>query len=136
MLANIVTLFLQGVLLVGFPQASTTEQRISSGSWGGDQINVKVETNSATIEYSCAHGTINGPLILDSKGQFTLTGTHTRERGGPTRSDESANAKAAVYTGTVNGKTMTLTVKYADSDEEIGTFKVVLGEEARLFRCM
>ena len=62
--------------------------------------------------------------------------THTRERGGPTRSDESANAQPAVYTGTISGKTINLTVKLSDSDEVIGTFKIVLGEEARLFRCM
>ena len=123
-----------GAMSIGISQ--TAERRIAEGSWGGDQINVKVEGSTATIEYSCAHGTISGPLVLDGNGHFRLEGTHTRERGGPSRSDESANSKPAIYTGTVNGKTMTLTVKLKETDDTIGTFKVVLGEEARLFRCM
>jgi hypothetical protein len=135
LLKGVVTLLLiLGVVSIGISQAN--ERRIAEGNWGGDQINVKVEGNTATIEYSCAHGTISGPLALDGNGHFRLEGTHTRERGGPSRSDEGVNAKPAVYTGTVNGKAMTLTVKLKDTDDTIGTFKVVFGEEARLFRCM
>lgn len=135
LIKTVVTLVLMmGVMSIGISQPQ--ERRMAEGSWGGDQVNIKVEANTATIEYSCAHGTISGPLVLDANGSFKLDGTHTRERGGPTRSDENANAKPAIYTGTINGKTMTLTVKLKDTDETIGTFKVVLGEEARLFRCV
>jgi len=129
---SLVLVLMSGSLAMAQPKT----RKVANGTWGGEQIKVAVEGNSATIEYSCAHGTINGPMVLDKKGNFKLLGTHTRERGGPTRSDENANAKPAVYTGTISGKTMTLTVKLSESDEVIGTFKVVLGEEARLFRCM
>jgi len=117
-------------------EAAAKTRKIQAGSWGGDQIKVKVEANNASIEYSCAHGTISGPLVVDSKGRFKLTGTHTAEMGGPTRSDAASRSRPAVYTGTVNGKKMTLTVTLTDSNEVAGTFTVVLGEESRLFRCM
>ena len=116
--------------------AQSKTRKISNGTWGGEQIKVAVETNSATIEYSCATGTINGPLVFDSKGKFKFSGTHRVERGGPIRSDERSNSRPAIYTGVIKGKTMTLTVKLTDTNETLGTFKLVLGQEARLFRCM
>jgi hypothetical protein len=124
------------LISAGVCDAATRTRRIVNGKWGGDQINVTVEANAATIEYSCARGTIKGPLVVDSKGRFKLVGTHTVERGGPVRSDETANSRPAVYTGTINGKTMTLTVKLTDTDETIGTFTLGLGKEGKLFRCM
>ena len=127
------------ILLVVFVlsgTAATKARRIPKGSWGGDQINVTVDSNSATIEYSCARGTINGPLVLDSKGRFKLTGMHMQEHGGPIRNDEGSNAKPAVYTGTVSGKTMNLTVKLTGTNQTIGTFKLTQGQEGKVFRCM
>ena len=45
-------------------------QRLATGSWGGSHIRLEVGTNSATIDYDCANGTIEGPFNLDSKGRF------------------------------------------------------------------
>ena len=38
-------------------------------------INIEVGEKSATIEYDCASGVINGPLVVDSNGNFKLRGT-------------------------------------------------------------
>ena len=59
------------------------QQRIATGVWGGQHIQIKVGSNSATIEYDCANGVIDGPLIVGSEGNFKLHGTHHMERGGP-----------------------------------------------------
>src|ERR1700737_4602656 len=100
------------LLLVSFSSAKPRKsQRMPSGLWGGEHIRIDVSANSATIEYDCAQGTIAGPLLLDTKGHFTLHGTHLREHGGPIRSDETANGHPAIYTGSIKGGRMTLTVK-------------------------
>ena len=108
-------------------------QSIPTGNWGGQHINMKVGAKSATIEYDCASGVIQGPLVVDSDGNFNLRGTHRMQRGGPTRADETPNDRPATYTGSIKGKTMTLNLKISDSDEE--TFTLEKGKEGELFRC-
>ena len=106
---------------------------IPTGNWGGQHINIKVGAKSATIEYDCASGVIQGPLIIDADGNFNLRGTHRMQRGGPTRADETPNDRPATYTGSIKGNTMTLNLKLSDSDEE--TFTLEKGKEGELFRC-
>ena len=83
-------------------------RHISTGSWGGHHISMKVGAKSATIEYDCANGVIDGPLVVDDNGHFNLRGTHRTEHGGPIRADESSKGQPATYTGAINGNTMTL----------------------------
>ena len=124
------------VLLFGLLLMSLTamkQQRIATGVWGGQHINIKVGANSASIEYDCASGVIDGPLVVDGSGRFSLRGTHHMERGGPVRSDEEPRKVPATYTGSIKGNTMTLTLKLADSDEE--TFTLERGKHGELFKC-
>ena len=104
-----------------------------TGAWGGDHISLEVGTKSASIEYDCAHGVIEGPLTLDVNGRFSLKGTHTPERGGPIRADQQARSLPAKFVGSVNGNTMTLTLKLEGSEDE--TFTLEKGKEANLFKC-
>ena len=125
------------VLFLGLLLMSLTamkQQRIATGVWGGQHINIKVGTKSATIEYDCASGVIDGPLVVDSNGNFKLRGTHHMERGGPVRADEQPRKIPATYTGSIKGKTMTLTLKLADSSEE-ETFTLERGKEGEIFKC-
>jgi len=108
---------------------------IPNGTWGGQHIQIVVAHGSATIEYDCANGKINGPLKLGSRGRFDLRGTHAREHGGPVRSDESADSERAQYTGWTDGKKMKLTVTLVNSKTEIGTFELTRGSEGRIFKC-
>ena len=124
------------LLLVSLSPAKPRRvQRVASGLWGGEHIRINIGANSATIEYDCAQGTIAGPLLLDSRGRFILQGTHSREHGGPIRSDETANQRPAVYTGSISGVMMTLTVKLTGTNETVGTFSLTHGDEGRVFKC-
>src|SRR5215510_10756286 len=107
-------------------------RHISTGLWGGQHISMKVGAKSATIEYDCANGVIDGPLLVDADGHFNLRGTHRTEHGGPIRADESSKGQPATYTGSINGNTMTLTLKIDDSEAE--TFTLEKGKEGELFK--
>lgn len=114
--------------------AGTTEmQRIPIGVWGGDHINIEVAEKSATIEYDCAHGVIEGPLVVDANGRFKLRGKHTPERGGPIRADEEQQSHPANYVGSITGNKMTLTLKLEGADDE--TFTLEKGKQGELFKC-
>jgi hypothetical protein len=131
---NGIAVLLVGLLLLISVTAETRKmRRIPTGTWGGQHINMKVGAKSATIEYDCATGTIRGPLVVDSEGNFTLRGTHRMQRGGPVRADETPNDHPATYTGSIKGNTMTLNLKLSDSDVE--TFTLEKGKEGELFRC-
>ena len=123
------------VLLISVMAKPQNMQRIARGVWGGPHINIEVGAKSATIEYDCASGVIDGPLVVESNGNFKLRGTHRMERGGPVRMDEKPAEYPATYTGTIKGNTMTLTLKLANSDSDEETFTLEKGKQGELFKC-
>jgi len=123
------------VLLFAISVAATTQKmrRIATGVWGGPHISIKVGAKSATVEYDCASGVINGPLRTDAYGRFDLQGIHRMERGGPVRADDKPAEHPATFTGSIKGNTMELTLKVGDSDAE--TFTLKKGKPGELFKC-
>jgi len=121
------------ILLVVSVAATPKMQRIARGVWGGEHIKIEVGEKSAAIEYDCANGEIEGPLVVDADGKFKLHGVHRREHGGPVRADEKPNEIPATYTGSIKGDTMTLTLKVEGADEE--TFTLEKGKPGELFKC-
>jgi hypothetical protein len=127
-------LFLTGIVLLSSGMTHKT-RHLLPGDWGGDHIRLEVTGQSASIEYDCAHGTIDGPLVVDSKGKFKLSGTHVGEHGGPVRREESGNDHPASYSGWTDGKQMTLTVVLRDTKETVGTFTLTHGQEGHIRKC-
>jgi hypothetical protein len=107
---------------------------IQSGTWGGKGIVVRVSDAGATVEYDCAHGTIEG-LEPGRDGGFEARGTHTAESFGPTRRGAEPPTRPARYTGRVSGDEMTLTVTLTDTLEEVGTFSLGRGRRTRIVKC-
>lgn len=134
-LTGIRAVLVASFLLVSFSGSARPlkMQRIATGLWGGPHISITVGTRSATIEYDCANGVIDGPLVVDGNGHFNLHGTHTLERGGPIRSDDVPRQQPASYTGSIKDATMTLTLKLTDEDVE--TFTLERGKPGKIFKC-
>jgi hypothetical protein len=126
----LVLLLLSGVAMV----YSRIMSRIPRGEWGGVHISMNVGEKSATIEYDCAKGVIEGPLAVDDAGEFNLRGSFTSERGGPVRADETPREQAAMYSGTIKGNTMTLTLKI-DGEDDSETFTLEKGKTGKLVKC-
>ena len=137
-----ISISISAAVLMGIPflsRASTARTRqprqVGPGVWGGQHVRLEVKKDSSLIEYDCAHGTIDQPLVLDRHGRFDVIGTHTPEHGGPVRRDEKADTRAARYTGWTDGEQMKLTVRLSDTNEMIGTFTLSRGNEGRVFKC-
>ena len=135
-LKSIWVLLVVGLLIFPVSAKPKKMQRIATGAWGGQGVHIEVTEKSATIEFDCAHGTIDGPLMMDSKGQFNWKGTYSRERGGPVRIDETAKAQAATYSGGIKAKTMTLILKLASEEKPLQTFTLSQGASGRLRKCL
>jgi hypothetical protein len=110
-------------------------QKLQSGMWGGEHIRLEINKNSASIEYDCAHGTINGPFTLNRNGEFKWRGTHTRESFGPVRLNRLPINERAIYTGSVVDGTMKLTVALAETNEVVDTFTLSRGSQGKIFKC-
>jgi hypothetical protein len=110
--------------------------RVETGVWGGHHIQMQVTESGALIEYDCAHGTIEEPLVLDGEGRFEATGTHVRERGGPVREGDKPDSHPARYAGRVNGKTMTLSVTLTDTRQSLDMYTLTQGDSGRIMKCL
>ncbi|HSB29595.1 MAG TPA: hypothetical protein VLE19_17135 [Pyrinomonadaceae bacterium] len=110
-------------------------QRIADGVWGGQHIQVDVSSESAKVEFDCAHGTIEGPLTVDANGDFSWRGTFARERGGPITSDDKDSSQPAVYSGSIKEQTMTLAVRLASEKEPLDTFVLTRGKAGQIRKC-
>ena len=106
-----------------------------TGEWSGKHITLKITEQGADVEYDCAHGTIIQKIILDKKNRFSVSGIYAEERGGPVRADSPPENIPVKFTGQVNGKKMTLTVKRKDNNKLIGTFTLFYGQQPSLVKC-
>ncbi len=106
------------------------------GMWGGEHISMEITASGTTIEYDCAHGTIDGFFAIDGSGRFDLSGVHVLEHGGPVQDGVPPDAHPARYVGRTNGRTMSLTVTMTDTDQVVGTFALVRGVPGQVFKCL
>jgi hypothetical protein len=109
---------------------------VASGTWGGDHIVMNIASDASHIEGDCAHGDVPEALTLDAQGRFTAGGTWVREHGGPIRIDETADRHPAVYSGSVESDSMSLTIRITDTGVTIGTFALRFGAQGRIVKCL
>ena len=103
--------------------------------WGGDHVRMQVSAKSATLDFDCAHGTVDGALTPDSKGRFEVKGTFTPEHAGPVREDISLT-RPATFSGTINGDAMTLRITFGGEDPPPpAVFELTRGREGRVHKC-
>lgn len=114
---------------------SPTARPLEGERWGGDHILMERGPTSWQVEFDCAHGTIDEPILLDPAGHFESAGTYTQEHGGPVREGEILPTFAARYTGTVTVGTMTLSIHLADG-RTLGHYELMENTSGRVFKCL
>src|SRR5262249_44349258 len=107
---------------------------LKTGQWGGQHIAMTVAASETSIEFDCGKATVSGSIATDRTGTFTATGTFLQERPGPTTPDGPAQRPMRL-SGTVKADDMQLRIVLTDRDEDLGTFSLSFGGEARLVKC-
>jgi hypothetical protein len=120
----------------GRDPAKKKSDRVASGTWGGTGIGLEVTDSGGTLEFDCAHGSIDEPLLLDAGGRFDAKGRFAREHGGPVREGEKENSQPIRCTGSVSGDEMTLVLTPEGGDTPIGTYALVHGRHPRIRKCL
>jgi hypothetical protein len=137
-LALICGLVLTYGLVTKSAEADSVVKSVPTGSWGGEHIRLDVTETGAKVEFDCAVGTIDEPLLLDKAGNFEARGTHAFARGGPGRPGMPAlhRQRPALYRGWTDAREMRLTVTLLDTGHDVGTFSLGQGRRANLERCL
>ena len=107
-----------------------------TGSWGGKHVGLELDRSGGRLEYDCAAGTIDEPLIPARDGSFAVSGTHTPGTGGPDRVGYVPPSFPARYSGTVGRARMMLRVVIPSRDLTIGPYDLRRDAEPGLFRCL
>jgi len=108
---------------------------LTPGVWGGEHIRFEVTETGANVEYDCAHGTVEGKIVVDAQGRFHVYGLHYEEHGGPVRPGDDAGGYRVRLSGRVGGSLMKLTVTRAGTREVVGTFDLARDREPFLVKC-
>ena len=115
------------------PDGASRLDRVPKGSWGGQHVLLSVGDAGGTVEFDCAHGSLDEPLLLDAAGHFDVKGRLFAE-GGPVRKDEPEHARPARYSGEADGQQMSLRLTL-EGGEDGGTFALTRGASGRLVKC-
>lgn len=108
---------------------------LAEGTWGGPHIELAVGRDGVTVDMDCAHGAVAEPVVLGTDGRFRASGTYVPERGGPEREGGESAGRPAVYSGRLDGETLTLVITL-EGAEEIGTFTLQHGRSGRIRKCL
>ena len=125
-----------GVLAACGPTSPSDATHVPLGWWGGDHVRLTVNEANAIVEFDCAHGTLDQPVVTDRDGRFDVAGTFVREHGGPSRPDEVLDRHPARYVGVMAGNKMTLTTTTTDEPQTLGPFALVQGVYPKLIKCL
>jgi hypothetical protein len=115
-------------------RAKSQELTLAVGTWGGQHIHAEVTERGADIEFDCAQGSIAQKITLDGSGHFDVGGKFSTQHPGPTRDDESSS-RTVQYRGTVKEDEMDLAIFDPKTKEDLGSFKLKLGNVGRLMKC-
>jgi len=133
---NRISLALALTALLAGCKSTEPEVQSVTGNWGGTHVGLVLDAAGGRLDYNCAAGTIDGPVILDSQGEFHEKGTHTPGTGGPVQQDQVPPTFPALYHGSVKGERMTLRVIVPSNGTVIGPLELMLGATPVLMRCL
>lgn len=105
--------------------------------FGGKGIAVNVfDDMSATISFDCAHGSVQAGRWPTGQSRISAAGTYTQESGVRPPGGIGARPEKAVYKANidVNSGKMTLSVKVGT--KRAVNYKLTLGQEPVIVRCM
>ena len=110
------------------------DNRVAKGVWGGQEIRLNVTEAGADLEFSCATGHIDEPLVVDANGHFSVKGTFTPGSMGPTREDNPPKPQPALFSGTAHEKNLSLNMTLTNTKES-QDYTLEYGASGRLHRC-
>jgi hypothetical protein len=101
------------------------------GMFGGNNAGLLADDTSAHVHIGCTNGDVHQPIVLDMNSRFDLPGEQniTAYPVGP------GIFHPARFTGSIDGRTLTLTVTLTDTAVTLGPVFMTLDKEPNLGPC-
>jgi hypothetical protein len=122
------------VLLAGLLLAGCRGESVPNGAWGGDHVVLTVTDNGGSVEFDCAHGTLDHPLRLDDQGRFSVPGTFVPQHPGKASASEAPETRPARYQGRLDRQKLEFTVTVEGQTGQ-GPYTVTLAKAPKMSKC-
>jgi hypothetical protein len=106
------------------------------GEWGAPHLALVLTEAGGTLEYDCAHGTIDAGWTIEADGRLRGSGEHVQEHGGPIREGEDVVPRPARYDGVVWGDHLHFSVILTDSAQVLGPYDLERGKTGPVYKCL
>jgi hypothetical protein len=119
----------------GLPGATSY---LTSGTWGGADINLDASISGAKIGLDSGEVDINSPIAIQGNGSFTAYGSYVNSYpGGPVQPGTLA-LRRVIVNGQIDstGNAMQLTITSADTGQTIGSFNLIRGQNGRVIHIL
>ena len=107
------------------------------GTWGGDGVSAALTASGGQFSFVCADGTLDSPLVPDSRGRVNSTGISSLVGGAARPGDYVPEAHPVRYFGKLDGSKLTLTVVRSDivNPELAGPYVLHQGDPGNVSGC-
>ena len=124
-----------GAALIFLATAAPAKTSYLLGPWGGPHAGIAFQGGLADVQFDCASGTIDVPILPAKDGTFEARGTFRAGRPGPVHVGQIYRSEPASYSGKVMKQEMTLTVTLEDGTA-LGPFTLIAGAPPQITRCL
>ena len=101
------------------------------GTWGGENAGLIAFDTTAHVHIGCTAGDTKQALVADEQGRFDAPGRYNITLYPVARGPDHP----AQFTGSTDGRVMTLTVTLTDTAVTLGPVQLELGKEPRMGPC-
>ena len=101
------------------------------GTFGGNNAGLMADDTSAHVHIGCTYGDVHEPIVLDLSGRFDVAGEHNITAFPVDR----GILHPARFTGSIDGRTMTLTVTLTDTAITLGPVSLTFDKEPTMGPC-
>src|SRR5216110_1030729 len=102
-----------------------------AGTWGGDNAGLIADDTSAHVHIGCTYGNVHQAIVADAFGRFDVAGEHNITA----HPVDAGVFHPARFTGSVRGRTMTLTVTLTDTAVTLGPVVLTFDREPKMGPC-
>jgi len=112
------------------------------GLWGGPHAGANFSGGLADLQFDCASGTIDDPIMITDVGPFSVKGTYRTGASGPIKVGQFFMSQDALFSGEIargaakdSPRVMTLSVAL-DDGTALGPFTLTEGAPPQVTRCL
>ena len=101
------------------------------GTWGGSNAGLMADDTSAHVHIGCTYGDVHRPIVLGPTSRLDVPGEHNITA----YPIDAGIFHPARFTGSIEGRTLTLTVTLTDTAVTLGPVSLTFGKDPVMGPC-